>query len=273
MIRIYILFGFLLILATQSAMSAPNCNVYKENEKCYMACLEAEKAERHPQGSKESQQHFLKSISLCPEFAYSYFEHGVPFAKRGQMDAWKKLIDKAVELAPEEYLGIRGWYHWIFMNNYEKAIADIERLDELLDRDIGETGDGFYHLNAMKALCYKGLGNFEKAIEVLEDCIASTEYYQGYYDNLHLGVLYLKVGNHSRALQEFKKQMEFNDVSEAYFYSAMVYQELKDSKKAREYLNMALEKYDAKIGMHNPYRQLMDEIYRLDIEEALNVLN
>ncbi len=257
------------ILLSNNAVAIPNCYIYKEDEKCYEACKEAEKAIQHAQGSKASQEHFLKSIELCPEFAYSFFEQSVPFAKRGQMNLWIELIDKAVDLDPKQYLGQRGWYHWFFMHNYDKAISDIDRLDSLLDYDIGETGDGFYHLNIMKGLCYKGLGDYEKAIELIENCINSEDYYQGSYDNLHLGVLYLELNEPEKALVEFEKQMEYNDISEAYFYSAKAYQQLGNSKRTIEYLNLSLEKYDQSIAMHNPYRQLMDEIYRLDIEEEI----
>jgi tetratricopeptide (TPR) repeat protein len=259
----------LINLVAKSAFAIPNCYIYKDDEKCYEACKEAEKAIQHAQGSKASQEHFLKSIELCPELAYSFFEQSVPYAKRGQMNLWIELIDVAVELEPEKYLGQRGWYHWFFMHNYEKAISDIDKLDELLSYDIGETGDGFYHLNIMKGLCYKGLGDYEKAINLIENCIASEEYYQGSYDNLHLGVLYLEINEPEKALVEFKKQMDFNDVSEAYFYSAKAYQQLNNPQKTLSNFNLALEKYDQGIAMHNPYRQLMDEIYRLDIEEEL----
>ncbi|WP_187696308.1 tetratricopeptide repeat protein [Xanthovirga aplysinae] len=222
-------------LASTKLFGIPNCNIYKEDEDCYLACKEAEKAIQHSQGSKASQEHFLKSIELCPEFAYSYFSPSIPYAKRGQMNIWIDLINKAVELDPETYLGGRGWYHWFFMHNYEKAIADIDKLDSLVDYDIGPTGDGYYHLNIMKGLCYKGLKDFDKAIELIEDCIASEDYYQGAYDNLHLGVLYLEVNQLEKALTEFKIQMELNDVSEAYFYSARVYQKMGDSGKALDY--------------------------------------
>ncbi|GAB4229485.1 MAG: hypothetical protein Tsb0034_01080 [Ekhidna sp.] len=262
-------FFTLTLLFVKGVNAIPNCYIYKEDEKCYEACKEAEKAIQHPQGSKASQEHFLKSIDLCPEFAYSFFESSVPYAKRGQMNMWIELIDKAVELDPTKYLGQRGWYHWFFMHNYERAISDIDKLDNLLDYDIGETGDGFYHLNIMKGLCYKGLGNYKKAIELIENCMASEDYYKGAYDNLHLGVLYLEVDEPTKALHEFEKQMEFNDISEAYFYSAHAFQQMGNPERAMEYFNLSLEKYDKGIAMHNPYRQLMDEIYRIDIEEEI----
>ncbi|MEL6560405.1 MAG: tetratricopeptide repeat protein [Bacteroidota bacterium] len=259
------------LIIFQQVTAMPNCYIYKENEKCYEACKEAEKALSYSQGSYASQRHFMKSIELCPEFAFSFFEKAVPFAKRGQMNLWIEMIDKAVELEPETYLMQRGWYHWFFMHNYEKAIADIDRLDELVDYDIGETGDGFYHLNVMKGLCYKGLGDFERAIELIEGCMAAEDYYQRSYDYLHLGVLYLQIGKPETALIHFQNQIDYNDISEAYYYSAMAYKQMNDPSKYKELLELALVKYDNRLRMHNPYRQLVDQIYRVDILEAMEL--
>jgi tetratricopeptide (TPR) repeat protein len=196
----------------------------------------------------------------------------VPFAKRGVMDEWIPLMNKAVELDPEAYLGQRAWYHWFFMHNYEKAIADVDSLDALVSYDIGETGDGYYHLNIMKALCYKGLGEKETAISLIKDCMTDASYYEGLYDNIHLGVLYLETGQFDQSLVCFKKQIEYNEVAEAYFYSAKVYLHRGDKQQAIDLLELAFEKYDAGIKMHNPYRQLVDEIYMLDIEEEMELL-
>ena len=261
----------LFILLADELNAFPNCNLYKENEPCYQACLEAEKALKHFAGGVSFQKHFLKSISLCPEFSDSYFELSVPYAKRGLMHEWINLIDKAVEIDPEKHLGWRGWYHWFFMHNYNKAIADIDSLDSIIDYNIGETGDGLYHLNVLKGLCYKGLGDYQNAIEIIESTMRMEYYNQGSYDNLHLGVLYLKVGQPMKALILFEKQIEYNDISEAYYYSAKAYKTLDQKPKALEYLEAALSKYDARKAMSDPYRQLPDEIFRSDIEGLIKL--
>ena len=154
-----------------SSFGPPNCNLYEDDEACYKACNEAEKAIMHPQGSKASQVHFDKSIALCPTFSYSYYEKGVPFVKRGLNNKWIELINKAVEHNPKEYLGHRGWCHYLFMKNYQPAIDDIEALDAMLDYDIGPTGNGEYHLHVVRALCYKGLGNQEKSHSYFNEAV------------------------------------------------------------------------------------------------------
>lgn len=246
-----------------------NCNIYKENENCHEACLESQKAMMHYSGDEAFQKHFLKAIALCPDFDFSYFELSVNYAKRGLMHEWVKLINKAVALAPKKHLAWRGWYHWFFMHNYEKAIADIDSLDALLNYDIGTTGDGLYHLNILKGLCYKGLGETEKAVEIIEACMKSKEYYQNSYDYLHLGVLYLELEEPEKALEAFDKQNTHNEISEGYYYAAKAHWQLGNVLEVLDLLELAQEAYDNDKTMQDPYHQLPDEIYRVDIEKAL----
>lgn len=246
----------------------PNCNLFEGD--CKDACKEAEHAIMHGQGSRASQIHFDKSIELCPTFAYSYYEKAVPFAKRGYMDESMALMDKAVEHNPAEYLGHRGWYHFFFMHNYKAAIKDIETLQELYGKDdIGVTGDAMYHLNVMKGLCYKGLGQKVKAIRCIEDQMAKKDHHSGLYDYLHLGVLYLENGNLQNALEILTIQIEQDPWSEAYYYRAQVYKQLQGSEKCIADLNQALVQYKKGDKLKNSYRQIVDEIYELDIIEAL----
>lgn len=247
----------------------PNCNLFEGD--CNKACTLAENAIQYPQGSKPSQQLFDQSIENCPTFAYSYYEKAVPFAKRGAMDEWKILIDKAVELEPVEYLGQRAWYHFFFTHNYEKAIEDINTLQDFYkDGDIGETGDALYHLNIMKGLCLKGLGKHQEAITCMEEQMAKPDHYLGMYDYLHLGVLYLETGNYTKAETCFNKQIEHYEISEAYYYRALLIKQFEKVKSDTvSDLKRALTLYKQHEKMHNSYRQLIDEIYQQDIIDEL----
>lgn len=256
-----------------SSYGPPNCNIFKDDEGCYNACKEAEKAIMHSQGSKASQEHFDISIKNCPNFDYSYYEKAVPYAKRGLIREWKKLIDKAVKLNPKEHLSNRGWYHFFFMHNYEAAIKDIEQLDQLVDYDIGHTGDATYHLNVMKALCWKELGETEKAIKILTDQMGKEDHHIGLYDYLHLGVLYLESGEYEEALQKLDKQIEMNDLSEIYFYKALCFKKLNKQDEYHNNLKESLKYYQNETSMSNSYRELVDEIYLIDIENELTMAN
>ena len=135
--------GFSLLIF-HNLYAPPNCNFYNSDKNCYESCQLALQAIRYYQGSWQSQEYFDKSIDLC-DFAYSYMEKGVPYLKRGDFIKWKALIDKAVELDPNEYLGYRGWCRLQFLRDYDGAISDIEQLLELNQYDIGYNQNGDYH--------------------------------------------------------------------------------------------------------------------------------
>ena len=64
---------------------------------------------------------------------------------------------------------------------------------------------GDYHLNIVKAMCYSGLDQNLKAIELIENQLKVENYSPGYYDYYQLGVTYFKVNNIKNALKCFNK--------------------------------------------------------------------
>lgn len=254
------------ILLSLQSFAQVNCNMYEAGSACYKACQEAEMAIRHPQGSKESQQHFDTSIKLCPTFDYAYFEKAVPYLKRGQFVEWKKLIDKAVELKPEQHLGYRGWCRYQFLRDYKGAIEDIERLEAMASYDIGQSVNGDYHLTVAKALCYKALGEKEKAVRIIREQLADKEYVPMPYDYLHLGVLYLGLKKPEDALASFLKQLEINDyLAETYYYLGLANTTLGDKGKAEAYFQKALAFYEEGKHLRDPYTHHADRIFKADI--------
>lgn len=248
----------------------PNCNVYKNNNACYESCLEALKAIRHKQGSFQSQQHFDRSIELC-DFAYSYQQKSVPFLKRGNFIEWKRLIDKAVELSPQEYLGYRGWCRLQFLRDYEGAIADIERLKSLTKYDIGYCQTSEYHLNIALALCYKEIGEIDKARTLFEAHINSEELPVGNYDFYHFGVLEYEAGNYEIAIEYLEKQIEINDyLGEAYYFVAMAAKKLGQTDKYREQLQIAAQYYQNGKFRTDTYAEMIDKIYLVDIIKEIS---
>jgi len=263
------LFAF---LTAQLVLAQPNCNVYKWNNDtlCYQACLEAMQAIEFSQGSKKSQVHFDKAIDLCPTFDYAYFEKAVPYLKRGLFVQWKLLIDKAVELNPRDHLGYRGWCRYQFLRDYEGAIKDIEKLDSLIDYDIGYSINGDYHLNIARALCYKGIGEKKKAIEIIEKQLSLEKYHPLSYDYLHLGVLKLETNDYKDAIMAFKKQIAINDyLAETYYYVALTYKAMNNGEEYLMNIERAKQYYLEKKKMTDPYTNPMDKVYWEDIEQEI----
>ena len=251
----------------------PNCEIYKNDENCYQSCHEAMAAISYRQGSFHSQQYFDQSIESCPNFAYSYQQKAVPFLKRGKFIEWKKLIDMAVELAPEEYLGYRGWCRLQFLRDYEGAVSDIEQLKSMVDYDIRHCQTGDYHLNIALALCYKEIGEVDKARMLFEEHINAPNSEAGLYDYYHWGVLEYEQGNYEVTLKYLEKQVEINDyLGEAYYFMAMAYKELKEFEEYDLNLEKA-EAYYRKGKMRtDTYTETMDKVYLIDIIEEKNTI-
>jgi tetratricopeptide (TPR) repeat protein len=260
-----------LFLLSWNLYAPPNCEIYKNDVDCYESCQEAMQAIRYSQGSYQSQQHFEKSIELCPTFAYSYMEKAVPYLKRGLFVEWKILIDKAVELEPVEYLGYRGWCRLQFLRDYEGAIEDIEKLKSLVKYDIGYCQTGDYHLNIALALCYKELGDLTKGRALMLEQLNSENHSLGLYDYYHLALLEYEAGNYEEAIIYFDKQIEINDyLGETYFFKALANKHLNQNEQYDLNLRKAESYYRNGKNRTDTYTETVDKIYLIDILEEIN---
>lgn len=264
---------FILLIGAFSISHAQNCEAFKHSGDSlkYEACIAAEKRAGHYQFSKEYQIALDESIEIDPTYDYAYWAKSIAYLKSGDFVTWKKLIDRAVELNPKKHLGYRGWCRYQFFRDYTGAIKDIEELEGLLDYDIGQSQNGTYHLNIAKGLCYKGIGQKEKAITIIEKQIRLNEEdnFVGPYDYLHLGVLYLETNNFEKALELLKKQAEYNDLAENQFYLALTYKKLNKLTEYKTCLQIAKELYSRQQRMFDTYSNPMDKIYFETIENEL----
>lgn len=251
----------------------PNCNVYKwaGNTACYKACELYVNSSDFAQGSRESQILLDSVLQICPDFDEGWRTKSIPYLKRGDFLTWRLLIDKAVALNPKEHLGYRGWCRYQFLRDYEGALEDLKQLDSLkAGGDTGYSVNGDYHLQVAKALCYKGLGEKEMAVQLIEKQLSSGSYSPGMYDYLHLAVLYLELDKPQRAIPALEKQeVACPRLSENAYYLALAYRRSGQPEQARPYLEKARELYLAGRHRTDPYDHPMDRIFLSDIDREL----
>ena len=79
---------------------------------------------------------FQKVIELDPQRSGAYFEQGISYGQLEQYDKALPLINKAIEMAPDNGLYIygRGRVH-LLAGDREKALADFKKAAELDDED------------------------------------------------------------------------------------------------------------------------------------------
>ncbi len=247
--------------------SQPNCELLKDNTDCYNSCEKAWKAIRYKQGSFKSQELFNQSIDLCPSFAYSYMEKGVPYLKRGHFVEWKKLIDRAVQLSPIEYLGYRGWCRLQFLRDYIGAIEDIEELKRIMIYDVGYCQNGNYHLEVALGLCYKELGELERAKTIIHTHLKTYKSSPGLYDYYHIGVIEYELGNYEQAIELLEKQLDYYELAEVYFYLALANKQVNRMDEYFIALDKSEQLYLNSISMYDNYTEPIDKIYLSDIQK------
>jgi tetratricopeptide (TPR) repeat protein len=263
---------FIFSLSCLGLAAQPNCNIYKWNGDsiCYQACKIYTERLNYPQGSMLSQMVFDTVLAVCPTFHVAYMGKAVPYLKRGDFATWRILMDKAVELSPKDHLGYRGWCRYQFLRDYNGALQDLNELSKIKTGNIGYSVNGDYQLNIAKALCYKGLGNREKAIELIRKQLADTSYSPGNYDYLHLGVLYIELRQTQLALTTIEKQIKVcPNLAENEYYLAQIYRLMGEREKMFQHLTKAQILYQDGRHRTDPYDNPMDRIYASDIEQAL----
>ncbi|WP_336667476.1 tetratricopeptide repeat protein [Elizabethkingia anophelis] len=265
LLKKYYLNIFISIISSIMFKAQINCNSYN-NSDCKKACELVNLAEQY-QGYRDSQIAFDKAIELCPNFDYAYREKSVPYLKRGDFITWKKLIDKAVELNPKANLGYRGWCQYQFLRNYKAAINDIEEFEKIIGTDnIGCSQNGNYNLIIVKALCYKGIGEKKKAIEIIERQLSSKNYQTMLFDFYHLGVLYYEEGKYSKAKEFLNRQIENGDYyAEPYYYLGLINLKENNMDLAKKNTEKSLLYYSRSKFMKDKYAHIMDKIYKEDL--------
>jgi len=258
---------FIFFYSAVISFSQPNCQVMKNDLACHTACEKAWAAIKYKQGSYKSQQLFDESIELCPTFAYSYMQKAVPYLKRGLFIEWKRLIDKAVELSPLEYLGYRGWCRIQFLRDYYGAIKDLEQLKNISKGDIGFCQNGNYHLEVALALCYKELDQHNKAKSILIEYLESERYSEAIYDFHHLGVIEYELGDLDAARSSLEKQIKVNEIAESHYYLALIARKKNKPETFDYHKKQAEEKYKQEFYLYDNYCEPIDKIYLSDILE------
>jgi len=263
-----------LVMYTCTMNAQPNCNIFLMNKDTalYKAC---EYVTEHKNDYYEFDwrqiEIYEKAIEICPRLAYPIYEYGVPYLKAGNFIKWKYYMDKAVEIDPIAYLGIRGSLKCKFVADYEGAIADINELTTLMNgNDIGSTHDGAYHLNMIKGLSYKALGKIDDAITVMERQLLDKNHMAGFYDHLHLGVLYLEKGDYQTAIEHLIIQSEESDLAENRFYISKAYRGTNNKEAYDEQIKIAKDYIMNNRTMTDPYNELFDKVYLEDINEEIN---
>ncbi len=260
----------LLIVNGLCVLAQGNCEVYKfsGDSTRYKACLKCEEAKFY-QFDIRYQSIMDEAIILDSTYAYPFKAKSTAYLKSGDFIRWKYYIDKAVELDPKSNLGYRASCRYQFFRDYDGCIADIEKLDSLIDGDIGEIHNGDYHLKMLLAISYDAIGDTEKALALMNEHMNQANYYALIYDYVLRGFIHNKLQNYELAIDDFKRQEEIGDLAENQFYLSKAYNALGMEAECIVSLKKAKELYQSEIRMNDPYTEPYAKIYLQDIQMEL----
>ncbi len=248
--RCFYLLGIIFICNVNFLFGQGNCLIYPEDSGERKACELCYQAAEHKQGSHASQLLFDEAIKVGPKYAYAYYQKSVPFFKRGLFAEGVSLINKAIELEPQNYLFYRAY--WYFYNrSYDFCIKDLEELYTVHKVPYVTTPGGELEMRILLAMGHAQTGNVSKGISWmlnLMDRYKKQPNLKGLFDHFCLGVLYFKNNQFDLAKSEFEKQLIVDDdFADTYYYLGLI--NAKNNKTlAKEYFSQALKKMNKEDG-------------------------
>lgn len=233
-----------------SIYSQGNCLIYPEDSGERKACELSYQAIEFPQGSRQSQILFDSAILIGPKYPYAYYQKSVPFFKHGLLNEGVQILNKAIELAPQDYLCYRAY--WYFSHeSYAACIQDLEFYATLPNKYQTYTPGGDLDMRIILGLSYTRSGSVDKGIETISDCIKSYTADMSYYpyDYYILGALYFQNEQYEEAEIILEKQIEFHsDFANGYYQLGLVKKAQNDFMGAQELFKKALSLLNGEDG-------------------------
>ncbi|QVY66891.1 tetratricopeptide repeat protein [Polaribacter sp. Q13] len=194
-----------------------------------------------------------------------YMEYSVHLNKAGDFEKGFTYLNKAVELEPEMHLGYRGWIRLRKIRDFDKALADFDRLDSLtpkfVDAPWGE------NIDFLRGECYFGKKDYQKAIESFNLNVKhNKEDWVDIHTFVYLGLCEYKLGNYEKAISEFERALAQSEyTTESSFGISKAYYKLGNIEKAKENILEAEKNIDYK--RDDAYNEFLNEIYLSEILE------
>lgn len=275
-------FVFFFVVDVGHIIAQGNCLLYGEGSGERIACELSYEAIKYRQGSKESQMIFDEAIKAGPNYAWAYYQKSVPFFKRALFADGIKLINKAIELEPENYLHYRAY--WYFYNrSYKMCASDLDRLYGKHQVSYISTPGGELEMRLLLGMSLARIGELTKGIEWVEHLMniyKERPNLKGFYDHYVLGFLYYENGDLAKAKKELEKQIEVEPkFADTYYYLGLIERQGGDEALARRHFNQAKERMkrngggysanlfaDFNLFLKDVEREMMNEINLLKIE-------
>lgn len=202
-----------------------------------------------------------------------FHEYSVQNTKHGNYAEAFAALEKAVAMDAKNIEGYYGWVLLYYYRDYQRALTHLTNYDNLAPGVEAPVGENIHFL---KALCHYQLHNYEAAIkELLLNEAFETERFGkkncSFYIYFYMARCYEKMNDPKKATDYYKKTIKQSEyATEACYYLGMLYRKQQQEKEAKIYLQKAHELIKKGYKQQDIYVELFDEVYQMQIEEALN---
>ena len=224
------------------------------------------------QGSIIGQKYYDSLIILDPDNAEYYKNKSIAHSKIGDYHMAFPLLQKAMELSPEETLYYTAWLMTDLYKDYDRALQYLNQYDDYtpdkVDYAWGE------NVNFLKGEVLQALGRHEDAIIEFTKAIEEEgEDHIDYSAFVYRGISFDYLGELEKALEDYNNTLKIYDKSSmAYYYRGLVYMKLDQKRKAIKDLEIALDLIKKGYKKSDPYKEVYNEIYAMQVEDKLKEL-
>lgn len=261
----------LLILFLSCLFLSENCNGQTMSVKttidCYNKHTQDSLIERYIENGAQKLRHFYNDrawpvycdsiIALCPNIAEAYRQKAIPFIKNGEYEKAFELENKIVELEPKEWTAYNGFLKCIFTKDYEGAIIEFQKAQQLTPNGFEMDHTYFFY----EGLCNLELGNYKKAeANFNQDVfiqIGGEAQKEAHFNTLlYFGILYYEMGDYTKAKEYLLNCLkQYSQLPDANYYLAMTYKKIGDLELKKKYLETA------KLSIQQGYSMNEDNLY------------
>ncbi|WP_299437549.1 hypothetical protein [uncultured Aquimarina sp.] len=267
---VYILSGFLFLILN-------SCQEFKNNDFEDLTVAEKDlktkelEYERgfHYQASFLRQAYTDSLILLNPKNAGYYQGKSIGHSKIGDYHISFPLLEKAMELDPKETLYYTSWLMTDLYKDYDRAIEYLNQYDDYTPGKVDYAWGN--NVNFLKGEVLQALGRHEEAI--VEFTKAINEEGMEYIDPSafpYRGISYTALKEYDKAIADFDLGIKVYDKSSlSYYYKGITLLEIGKKPKALECLEKAKELVSKGYKKSDPYKEVYNEIYLMQIEDKL----
>ncbi|WP_378176816.1 tetratricopeptide repeat protein [Aquimarina sp. SS2-1] len=223
----------------------------------------------HYQASSFRQAYTDSLIALNPENASYYQGKSIGHSKIGDYHISFPLLEKAMKLDPKETLYYTSWLMTDLYKDYDRAIEYLNRYDDYTPGQVDYAWGN--NVNFLKGEVLQALGRHEEAIAEFTKAI--NEEGMEYIDPSafpYRGISYMALKKYKKAIADFDLGIKVYDKSSlSYYYKGIALLEMGKKNEALIHIEKAKELVSKGFKKSDPYKEVYNEIYLMQIEDKL----